>query len=167
MKKKEVRPATATNQSYEAMIASDSSNQLGLAATSGTSSTKHIIGFGNIKSNPKPALLGDRKTGLKLGGPIRATGAAIEHMESFVLPTNQQQMSSTLKNITQPGLLFDIKPSLNEIDPNDPNGVASKMPQRPGSSKPVQKGSTRKLLSDEEESHNSKRPESAKPSKSK
>ena len=98
-----------------------------------TISTKQHLAFKSAKQ-----LSGERNQGFKAGGPIRATGAAIQQME-----------------IIQPGGFSNTQSSFKQV--NTPQ-VASKMPQRPGSSKPIQKGGLLSQL----ETDKLKRPDSSK-----
>lgn len=77
----------------------------------------------------------------KSGGPIRATGAALENMDKtdIIHSSGAQFEKHQNKQTHTPGSLG-----------------SSKMPQRPGSSKPPQKGN----LLDNDPSFSSKRPES-------
>lgn len=98
-------------------------------------SGKNPIGFKNPKSSTT-----DRIQGFKIGGPIRALG----NMDSMI-----HISGNTFTNTQGP-----IKKS------STPAFSSSKMPQRPGSSKPIPKGN---LLSDAEHEKAKKRPDSSKP----
>ena len=83
----------------------------------GSVATKHQIGIKTSKQNNA----GDRNMTFKSGGPIRATGAVIEKMENLINTGNSfSNTHASLKQSNTPQVL-------------GPN----KMPQRPGSSKPV------------------------------
>lgn len=92
------------------------------APTSGQSSgpqSRHKIGFNPDRSNK----------GFKAGGPIRATGAAMYGRDDMI-QTTSQALTPNMKTSSTPGAM-----------------ASSKMPQRPGSSKPLPKG-TNALLNE-------------------
>lgn len=103
-----------------------------LSGPSSSSNNKHHIGF---KTDRVP------NQTFKSGGPIRATGAALENMGQIDVLHSQ-------------GGQFEKHQSKQNIMP--PSIGSSKMPQRPGSSKPPQKQN----LLDNDPSFSSKRPES-------
>ena len=94
------------------------------APTTGQSSGPHSRKIG-IAFNPDRSSKG---VGFKAGGPIRATGAMYGRDE--MIQASSQALTPNMKSSSTPGAM-----------------ASSKMPQRPGSSKPLQKG-TNPLLSD-------------------
>lgn len=107
--------------SFGAMMTASTGNRTMVMnnANSSGMSIKHQIGF-KLK---QPS---HEKGGFKAGGPIRATGAAIEKMDNLI-QTSGNTFSNTQSSFKQQS----YTPS---------NLSSSKMPQRPGSSKPIQKG---------------------------
>lgn len=78
-------------------------------------------GFKNQIAFKSKTSAGERTAQFKAGGPIRATGAAIEKMDNLI-QTNNNTFSNTQSSFK---------------NSHTPQGLGGKMPARPGSSKPI------------------------------